>query len=788
MLVKVQEPTGVKSIKITEAANGLSAYQLAVKNDGFQGDYAAWRDSNKGDKGGKGDSAYDVWLSEGNTGTVADYIASKKGDKGDAGSDAEVTVQNIENALGYTPANDVKTPKLITGVNLYNYQTNTIGHYVNWTNGNLSVNPAYDATDFIAIQPSTQYTIQNFKHYVFYDSDKNMISGDSSSVLPISPNNAYFIRLSLLDEHAEIGQLELGSEASPLEPYKEVVEPENIKTLSEITDSVDTLLPTNSRAIADYLGKNRTKLNPFFTTASDLVYQPTQYTDVHYESSTFTGWGCGVGVVGKFNAVSVFVRSWDETKPITEVRIRVKENDTNGAIITEKKLPHSHAIDDVLIFVFDEYIDTTTPLWVEYLADGRCGYRGNTTNTDVGQGTTAMTYTTKGDTEQAVVPSEVSTNKQSLINYQFLDANTNKIDLTDVGVSKLKQALGDSVVPRLILPDNIDAVVGYKQQIFYRGIIESNNPYQWNIKITGDVGGKQYPRYYEFTPSATGTKTFTISLYNDKDVLITSATTTINIVNAKTSLPTTKVLCMGDSLTNAGVWTGELQRMVAQTGGSPSGLGLSNFELIGTTGTAPNLREGHSGKTWSHFTGSNSPFWNSSTGQIDLANYVSTNGFGTIDYVYALLTWNGQSGGRAEATDHVSLIDTAKIFLDQVKADFPNVKVKLMGIQLPCIKGGLGDDYGDANNGYGNYYDLVRTVNGLNLAYQELANDPAYSSFVEFVNVSTQFDNENNMPLTDAPVNSRSSTTEKLGTNGVHPAPEGYNQIADVAFRNFNAS
>jgi hypothetical protein len=54
MLVKVQEPTGVKSIKITEAANGLSAYQVAVKN-GFVGDEAAWEASLKGDQGIQGE-------------------------------------------------------------------------------------------------------------------------------------------------------------------------------------------------------------------------------------------------------------------------------------------------------------------------------------------------------------------------------------------------------------------------------------------------------------------------------------------------------------------------------------------------------------------------------------------------------------------------------------------------------------------------------------------------------------------------------------------------------------
>ena len=93
-----------------------------------------------------------------------------------------------------------------------------------------------------------------------------------------------------------------------------------------------------------------------------------------------------------------------------------------------------------------------------------------------------------------------------------------------------------------------------------------------------------------------------------------------------------------------------------------------------------------------------------------------------------------------------------------------------------------------ANGGYADVYGMVVTAFNQNKAYQELANEVAYSSFVEFVNVSSQFDSENNMPETDAPVNARSTKTEKRGTNGVHPATEGYFQIADVVYRNIVAN
>ena len=49
--------------------------------------------------------------------------------------------------------------------------------------------------------------------------------------------------------------------------------------------------------------------------------------------------------------------------------------------------------------------------------------------------------------------------------------------------------------------------------------------------------------------------------------------------------------------------------------------------------------------------------------------------------------------------------------------------------------------------------------------------------------VSAQFDSENNMPRQTKPVNIRSTLTEQVGTNSVHPSTDGYYQIGDAAYR-----
>lgn len=682
---------------------------------------------------------------------------------------------------------------LIPKANIFNIGTVSFG--VRTTNNGIqSPNASFDSSDFIKVKPNTNYTSFNAAFYsAYYDINKDLVAGG----LPggnvstwLTPANAEYVIICTLTTQTTNYTLVEGLVTPPISAYELVVEKEQINTISALQEGNEEL-PLNSKAVKDYHDLNVTKINPYFRVKTNLVSQSTDDETHVFESSIFSAWGCGVGVRSSFEAVKLFINSWDSGNPISNIKCRIRENDYNGTILAEKQLSINDVYEDEsILFDFDTTINSVSPLWVEYLTDGGVGYVGTVGDLDVGQGSTTMRYLTNKSLT-AEITTAVSTSPQRVINTSFVTVNDLEIELTTAGKTRLRSELQVPQIPRLILPDTIYAVVGYKQQLFFRGMIEGINPYEWNIKITGNVGGKQFPRYYEFTPSSAGTKTFTISLYDTYNNLLATNSCTVNIVAAKTTLTTTKVLSTGDSLTDADVWTEEFRRMIVESGGTPVGLGLSNFTPIGTQGVAPNLNEGYGGKNWAFFIGNTSPFWNSGTSQLDFANYVSVNGFGTIDYNYILLTWNGIANildPKKNAADHADLIADAKVYIDQLHSDFPSCKVRLMGIQLPSLNGGLGENYGDANATLGNYYNLVQTVNGLNLAYQELANDVSYSSFVEFVNVSTQFDNENNMPTVDEPVNTRNATTEKRGANGVHPDTSGYLQIADVAFRSFNAS
>lgn len=78
----------VSSIEDTTSENGLSAYEIAVKN-GFTGTELEWLNSlkgSKGDDGEDGQSAYQVALNNGFVGTESSWLASLIGPKGDTGA------------------------------------------------------------------------------------------------------------------------------------------------------------------------------------------------------------------------------------------------------------------------------------------------------------------------------------------------------------------------------------------------------------------------------------------------------------------------------------------------------------------------------------------------------------------------------------------------------------------------------------------------------------------------------------------------------------------------------
>ena len=185
------------------------------------------------------------------------------------------------------------------------------------------------------------------------------------------------------------------------------------------------------------------------------------------------------------------------------------------------------------------------------------------------------------------------------------------------------------------------------------------------------------------------------------------------------------------------------------------------------------------------------PFYNEEVGTLDFEWYKKKCGFENADYIYVLLGGNEVADSpvpvdlsNSESMQNIvkRTVANAKEFIKAMRKAFPGVKIKLMGLLVPSLNGGTGVSYG-AKPPYCDKFGYTKFVFELNLAYEALSYEEEYRDYVEFINMSAQFDSENGYPEIDKPVNVRMKKTELVGTNGLHPTHEGYLMMADAAFR-----
>lgn len=174
------------------------------------------------------------------------------------------------------------------------------------------------------------------------------------------------------------------------------------------------------------------------------------------------------------------------------------------------------------------------------------------------------------------------------------------------------------------------------------------------------------------------------------------------------------------------------------------------------------------------------PFWNEEVNDIDFKNYCKKNGFNEPNFVYILLSWNGLYIPYNEKFTMQE--EYAPKLIDKLHEQFPNCLIKCMGIPLNSINGGIAANYG-AKGPYHDVFGDVVTAFNYNDWLERLCLSEKYNSFVQYIDVKSQFDVEYNMPYQMVKVNNRNETLEMIGTNGVHPSINGYMQIGDVFYR-----
>lgn len=179
----------------------------------------------------------------------------------------------------------------------------------------------------------------------------------------------------------------------------------------------------------------------------------------------------------------------------------------------------------------------------------------------------------------------------------------------------LESNLADSVVslfnkPKIIIASTKYAVVGDTLQIYYKSIVTSLDGYFLTISCDK---GKNYPKYYEYTPTVSdiGSTTMTLSIITIDGLVIDSKTVTLITKSAVNPSTQKNIILVGDSTMMSGQIPIELSRRFKGTTGvatTPTSLALSNFKLVGrVTNSDKSVGwEGTGGWSWSTYLSSGS--------------------------------------------------------------------------------------------------------------------------------------------------------------------------------------
>jgi hypothetical protein len=223
----------------------------------------------------------------------------------------------------------------------------------------------------------------------------------------------------------------------------------------------------------------------------------------------------------------------------------------------------------------------------------------------------------------------------------------------------------------------------------------------------------------------------------------------------------------------------------------PAGRGSDKINLIGKGKTnfkgwtGVTHHEGHSGKTWSYFAGSSSPFY--SNGQLDFNAYLTNNSFVAPDVVYIGLGWNDINGiavgtdGKPTATAINGIYNSAKTFLTVLTEQLPNAKVRLWTQNVPGTRGGIAN-FAGGSTAKADEHRLKLAQFAVAEMYKTLA---AEFANVEIVWATAMIDSEYALQESNASINYRIVDTEVLGVDYVHPADAGFFQIADAIVSDF---
>lgn len=683
-----------------------------------------------------------------------------------------------QNSLKYTNSNAPRP-----SVNIFNKNTVTSGYYINWNTGVLTASGSYSVSDYIKVKPNTMYSRKLGSHIVFYDSNKNMIAGSKESGLQfVTPPKSAYIRTSIPNTNLNTEQIEIGDVSTSYVDFQDT--------------SMDVSKSDIQKRIADIMNYGidiSYSLSYSLKTNVIAVTNPSQGV----RDYPFSGYGMLMNNTGNLNFNSLYLSGMKRSPQMTptrkwaKIRCEVRNINQTGTLLAWGEVavdsePDALMSIDILLKDPSTNIsktltsaDLNTTFFVGFIAysisgnKAACGDCLGTVSNYEGHsfymnGTAANWQPYSGNPCVGIGLTSIANPVES-----YVVRTTDKFQISEVSLQGLvNQLIGASYdyTNGILLPDKLYSLVGKELNVYFDNIALGNNNY---YDVVCNVGSQQDERF-TLIPSAPGDQTLTVNIYDGAGILRDYKTTTIvQTAAAVGNGVNKKCLFIGDSTTANGITLTELNNNLF-AGSEPM-----RITLLGTLGTNPVKHEGRSGWTLAkYYSDATSPFVFS--GSFNFPQYMSTQGYASVDHVIINL---GINDVFAYATDTEidsaisDLLDKFTSIRTSILAFNSNIKIGIcIPVPPPKHQDAFGQSYGCGQTKWRYKRTLLRF--GKALMNKFYTGSTYTNTYIVPINVN--IDTENNYEVASAsPINSRSSKTIIRQINGVHPANDGYLQVAD---------
>lgn len=348
---------------------------------------------------------------------------------------------------------------------------------------------------------------------------------------------------------------------------------------------------------------------------------------------------------------------------------------------------------------------------------------------------------------------------------------------------------------QLFLPSALYVVPGQEINIYFDNIVLAAMPARYLFDVTCEKGAQHAKRWFWSPDNEPGAYPLQIEVRGLDDEVLATGCTTIQVVHPEAGRNRDlQLLCIGDSLTAASIYTGELLKLC-------KGPGNPNLTLLGTQVSDPahpeNRNEGYGGwryesftKKWEDHVAPDAPpssgcspflFLENGMPRLDIARYIDEKLHGAIP---SFVLFNLGINDVFLATDQTrrpvveNMIENSQTLVSAVRTALPNAT---LGIVIPVPPSTSQDSFGETN---GNLQTRWGYRKNLLLAQTRLAQTfgGREEENIHLVWPHPNLDCENNYPTVERIVNARSEIKVQLNNNEVHPAPSGYFQIADSIY------